>query len=81
MKNIFTILLTCTCVCLLVACEDKAEKRAKLEAQKVEAFRAAEKCFYVAQNKNDEALCHKKHEEYEQIAAELDKLNGVKSKN
>lgn len=67
----------------VTACEDKAEKRAKLEAQYEHYFNEAGLCGYAAaftgtvepekQKKCDEAA--KKAEE---IKVELDALNGIK---
>lgn len=82
MKKIVFSVLLCSSLFCLSACEDKAEKRAKLEAQYEHYFNEAGLCGYAAaftgtvepekQKKCDEAA--KKAKE---IKAELDKLNGI----
>ncbi|MBQ9620239.1 MAG: hypothetical protein IJR44_07095 [Neisseriaceae bacterium] len=64
----------------LTACEDKAEKRAKLEAQVHAAQIKVEECTWSTHG--DMSLyaekCSDKEKEWKMLKSELDKLNGVK---
>ena len=80
MKSVKNLLLISTaffCVSTLTACEDKAEKRAKLEAQYKEYHSEAAKCSIPFSGSTKEK-CDEWREKEKQAKAELDKLNGIK---
>ena len=76
MKKIVFSLLLCSSLLGLSACEDKAEKRAKLFAQLQEATKELNECYY--DNRNDFSKCDDKRKIKEDLQRQLDKLNGVK---
>ncbi|MBQ1837619.1 MAG: hypothetical protein II131_03600 [Neisseriaceae bacterium] len=79
-KMVFSVLICSSLLCLS-ACEDKAEKRAKLEAQKKEYARQASSCYmalYGGLNTVTPEECKEWSKKAEQAKAELDKLNGIK---
>lgn len=68
---------------MLSACEDKAEKRAKLEAQYEHYFNEAGLCGYSAAftgkvEPEKQKKCDDASKKAKEIKAELDALNGIK---
>lgn len=94
MKNFIILSAALASMFLLSACEDKAERRAQLEAQLPAAARQASHClspfiyksidYDVSKNEaarimaEGEAKCKDLIDKANAIQAELDKLNGVK---
>ena len=80
MKKIVFSLLLCSSLLGLSACEDKAEKRAKLEAQYEHYFTQAGLCGYSVYNEpspDEKKKCDEASKKAKEIKAELDKLNGI----
>ncbi|MBR5941113.1 MAG: hypothetical protein IKZ88_07615 [Neisseriaceae bacterium] len=75
-KMVFSVLIGSSLLCLS-ACEDKAEKRAKLEAQYKEYHNEAAACSIPFSGVTKEK-CDEWREKEKQAKAELDKLNGIK---
>lgn len=75
-KMVFSVLICSSLLCLS-ACEDKAEKRAKLEAQYKEYKSEYYKCATFLGNMTKEQ-CEEWGKKMEQAKSELDKLNGIK---
>ena len=81
MKKIVFSLLLCSSLFGLSACEDKAEKRAKLFAQLQEADKELSICYLDNRQdsaRGDTSKCDDKRKIKEDIKKQLDKLNSVK---
>ena len=76
MKKIVFSLLLCSSLFGLSACEDKAEKRAKLFAQVENAKKELHMCYY--DNRNDFSKCNDKKKIVDDLKKQLDELNGIK---
>ena len=75
MKKIVFSLLLCSSLFGLSACEDKAEKKAKLFAQMEDAKKKLNECYY--DNRNDFSKCDDKRKIVDDLKKQLDKLNGI----
>ncbi|MBR5675938.1 MAG: hypothetical protein IKX14_05850 [Neisseriaceae bacterium] len=81
MKKIVFSLLLCSSLLGLSACEDKAEKRAKLQAQIEQAKKELNNC--VIQNRKKDfddfkVACEKQNTKLKDLRQQLDELNGIK---
>ena len=77
MKKIVFSLLLCSSLFGLSACEDKAEKRAKLQAQIEDAEDKVNECVYKNLHKGDINNCKELQNQQDALQKELDKLNGI----
>lgn len=79
MQKSLMFLTSAILVLSLSACEDKAEKRAKLQAQIEAAEDKVSECVYDNLHKGNINNCQDLQNEVKVLQSELDKLNGVKS--
>ena len=80
-SNLLKVSLVVLPLFFVTACEDKAEKRAKLEAQYEHYFTQAGLCGYSVYNApspDEKKKCDEAAKKAEEIKAELDALNGIK---
>lgn len=79
LKNLLLFSVVCSVFCLS-ACEDKAEKRVKLQAQIEQTKKELNNC--VIQNRKKDfddfkVACEKQNAKLKDLRQQLDKLNGV----